>query len=251
MKKQICLLALIGVLLLSAAPAWAQGDFFVIAGGGPPVGTKITYLPYTIPSDKPGFYYLAGNLTYSSTNGVAIDIFADNVILDLMGYTLSGPGSSSNTDGIWIYGCNNVEVRNGTIRGFESGLLADFTGNGHRAINIRAINNHWGVEFDGIDNLIKDCDGSNNDNSGLVLTQSGIISDCVACNNKWGIVAWGPATVLRNAAFSNSTYNFDLGIGVATAILVDRNSAFGTPPINYYIESDTTGVQMGTNAGTP
>jgi hypothetical protein len=37
---------------------------------------------------------------------------------------------------------------------------------------------------------------------------------------------------------------------VATAILVDRNSAFGLAT-NYSVVGGTTGVQWGTNAGTP
>jgi len=37
---------------------------------------------------------------------------------------------------------------------------------------------------------------------------------------------------------------------VATAIMVDRNSAFGLNP-NYYVEPNTTGVQWGINAGAP
>jgi hypothetical protein len=60
MKRMRGMLWLIGALGLSAAPVLADGDFYVIAGGGG-VGTKISSLPYTI--TKPGFYYLAGNVT--------------------------------------------------------------------------------------------------------------------------------------------------------------------------------------------
>ena len=45
----------------------------------------------------PRFLFLAGNLTYSSTNGNAITINADDVTLDLMGNSLSGPGAATGT----------------------------------------------------------------------------------------------------------------------------------------------------------
>ncbi|MBU4448351.1 MAG: hypothetical protein KKD99_07175, partial [Proteobacteria bacterium] len=61
------------------------------------VGTKITSVPYTISS--PGFYYLGGNLTYSGT-GSAISVDADNVTLDLMGFSLTGAGKSISNCGI-------------------------------------------------------------------------------------------------------------------------------------------------------
>jgi hypothetical protein len=90
MKRKIWLLALVGAVLLSAGPAWAQDEFYVIAGGG--VGTRITSLPYTITS--PGFYYLTSNLSYSgSSNGITVN--SNDVTLDLMGFSISGPGSGA------------------------------------------------------------------------------------------------------------------------------------------------------------
>ena len=59
MKRKFWFLMLVGAVLLNGSPVLADGDFYVVAGGGG-VGTKITSLPYTI--DKPGFYYLGGNL---------------------------------------------------------------------------------------------------------------------------------------------------------------------------------------------
>jgi hypothetical protein len=257
MKQPICLLALIGVLLLSAAPAWAQGDFFVIAGGGPPVGTKITSLPKTI--DQPGFYYLAGNLTYSGTNSNAITVNADNVTIDLMGFSLSGPGGSAISSGIKING-QNVEVRNGAVIGFYYGILST-SSNNNRVSNIRASGNYWiGIELDLSDSSVINCTASNN--GGGIYVYSGIISGCVANSNNtsggWGTgigmsaayTSGGGGSVLGNLAINNATHNFWIGNGGAVAVVVDRNSAFGSSP-NYYVESGTTGVQMGTNAGTP
>ncbi len=67
-------------------PVLADGELYVVAGVVPPVGTKITSVPYTI--STPGFYFLAGNLTYSGSSN-AITISVDDVTLDLMGCILT------------------------------------------------------------------------------------------------------------------------------------------------------------------
>jgi hypothetical protein len=46
--KRLLLIALVGVVLLSAVPVWADDGFYVIASGRQTPGTKITRLPYTI-----------------------------------------------------------------------------------------------------------------------------------------------------------------------------------------------------------
>ena len=79
---------------------------------------------------------------------------------------------------------------------------------------------------------------------GLWLAGSGLITDCVAYNNAFGINVSGPGNVLGNAVFNNSTRNFYFGSGVATAIMADRNSAYGHNP-NYVCGSRYHGGRMG------
>jgi hypothetical protein len=235
-------LALALAVILSSTAAWA--DFYVIAGGGAP-GTKITSVPFTI--NNPGFYFLGGNLTYNGS-GNAITVNVDDVTLDLMGFSLSGTSSAY---GIYMDGRSNVEIRNGTVRGFYIGVYGvnSVTSNKHRAINIRATDNEFGIFLYGNNHLIQNCNSSNNGSTGLGLT-TGTITNCVASNNFYGISVSGPGNVIGNIAFNNSDLNFELGNGAATAIMVDRNSAFGKPT-NYHVVPGTTGVVMGTNAGTP
>jgi len=243
--KRLGLLAVVLAVVLSGTAAWADSEFYVIAGGGPPVGTKITSVPYEI--NNPGFYYLGGNLSYNGS-GNAITVSADNVTIDLMGFSLANNLGAGITKGICINGRANVEVRNGTVRGFSTGVY-DTSGNRHRAINVRANRNDCGILFYGDNHLIKGCNGSNNREIGIVVN-SGIIADCVASNNATGIKMVAAGNVLGNTAINNSANNFYLGDGKATSIMVDRNSAFGLAANdNYCVPYGTTGVEWGINAG--
>ncbi len=219
----------------------------MIAGGGAP-GTRIISVPFTI--NSPGFYYLSRDLTYNGS-GNAISVNADDVTIDLMGFRLAHSGAVGSTAGIFMSGRSNVEIRNGTVQGFGIGIGDDSSdATKHRAINIRAINNGTGIFFGGNNHLIKNCNGSNNAGNGLFMA-SGIIADCVASNNLWGIQMWGPGSVLGNIAMNNTSHNFQFGnVDTITSILVDRNSAFGLNP-NYYKEDGATGVVYGVNSGTP
>lgn len=152
-------------------------------------------------------------------------------------------------------GRNNVEVRNGTIRGFYLGICEqNVAGTRHRIINIRASGNGYGIGLYGNKHVVKNCICSDNLSTGIYVDGAGTVTDCVASNNNRGIEFFGPGNVLGNTACSNSI-NFWIGHNVATSIMVDRNSAFGQNP-NYYIPSGTTGVvglATGTtmNAGAP
>ncbi|HZP57674.1 MAG TPA: right-handed parallel beta-helix repeat-containing protein [Dehalococcoidia bacterium] len=102
-----------------------------VARGGPldPPGTPgptrpqaeprvpIGQAPFVI--SQPGSYYLTGNLTVSAGSAITID--AENVTLDLNGFTISGSGlfgieTSSGTK-------TNITVRNGSVVGFSSGIV--------------------------------------------------------------------------------------------------------------------------------
>jgi hypothetical protein len=257
MEKKIWLWSLLAAaVLLSGIAAWAD-DFYVVAGGGQPVGTKITSLPAGgLSLSSPGFYFLAGTLSYSGS-GNAITIGADDVTLDLMGFSLIGPGGSSSAIGVYMNGHSNVEVRNGSVRGFSIGVYeATFSGSKDRVINVRAYHNNNGIGLYGNNHLIKDCSASNNISLGLYAT-SGLIVDSEANNNgSAGIIAFGikldgPGSVLGNTACNNGTYNFYLGNGVATSILVDRNSAYGLSSNYVNAALPSSGVVFGTNSGTP
>jgi hypothetical protein len=127
------------VLVLFFAVHSVRADFYVIPVGG--AGTAINSLPYTITS--PGFYYHKKNFM---VEGTGITVNADDITIDLMGFCITGPGDSSESYGVSIKpGKANIEIRNGTVRGFgRQGISASNTGTpstivkGVRVLNIRS-----------------------------------------------------------------------------------------------------------------
>ena len=134
MHRKLFIGILVALVLVSPAAALADGDIYV----GGPYGTKITSLPYTI--SAPGAYYLAGDLSYSGSGaGNGISIRSDDVTLDLMGFSLTCNGSSTSTYGIQLDGRKNVEIRSGTLRGWDIGIYVGGPGVAHRVINVRVV----------------------------------------------------------------------------------------------------------------
>ncbi|SRR5581483_3825332 len=106
--------------------------------------TTIAALPHTITA--PGIYCLKNSLNAA---GNAITVNADDVVLDLNGHALNGNGTGV---GVGAADRSRVTVRNGTIRGFVSGVQLTTTGKseGHVVEDLRLeANRSVGVEADG------------------------------------------------------------------------------------------------------
>jgi hypothetical protein len=88
----------------------------------PPLGTAISTLPATISS--PGLYVLTADLHFATPTGVAITINADDVVLDLNGFTLSGKpaGPASRAVGVLAAARSELTIRNGDVTGFYNGV---------------------------------------------------------------------------------------------------------------------------------
>jgi hypothetical protein len=179
MMKKFFLVGLVWAVILSINPVAAEDGFYVAAIGG--VGTKITSLPYTI--TKSGFYYVGNDLT---TTGAGITINASDVTIDLMGFNLSGNGT---VNGIWMSGRKNVEVRNGTVRNFASGVFEDSVSSArHRIINVRVEGcNANGIWLNGNTHLVKGCTVSGSTNG--ISIDTGTISGCQVEGCRFGIAS--------------------------------------------------------------
>ena len=167
-----------------------------IPGSDTPVG------PFNIV--KSGSYYLTGDRN-ASTAG--INILADNVTTDMMGYSLIGSGSGTYSGIVMVMSNRfNVEIHNGTVRNFGGGGIIDdnsATGKNHRVIAVRAVSNGGsGIFLTGQGHLVKGCTASNN--------------GFFAFGDVWGIYLAGNSLVDQNTAFNNG-----IGANSATNMTLD------------------------------
>jgi hypothetical protein len=156
MKRLLGALVLLGMMLLGFQGSAYAADADKCAA--------ITAIPTTIIA--PGSYCLTGNITTQAafTFGTAITVSADNVTIDLSGYTLSNlpAGTATNAIGIQAIGHNNVTVMNGTVRGFWIGIQltgASGTGTnstGHLVTNVRAdLNRMISIQVIGLGSVVR------------------------------------------------------------------------------------------------
>jgi hypothetical protein len=80
-----------------------------------------------------GSYYFAENVV-STGDGIIVD--ADNVTIDLMGFTLMGPGPGTSRGIVTLPGVENVEIRNGSVTRFGA-VGIDVYGDGIGIRNMR------------------------------------------------------------------------------------------------------------------
>lgn len=187
-------------------------------------GVAINRLPYTI--NQGGSYFLTHNM---SSSGTAISIAATNVTLDLKGHTITGPGQSS---GEGIHGIdfvtgsyNNVEVKNGTVRGFgEDGIHQGSGGSKNiSVVNIRALENgRHGIYILGYPKLIKDCFVSDNSENGI-MAGGHITGNIALFNGGSGIKGFEKSVISENISRGNGEH----GIMGDQGTVLKHNSAVG------------------------
>ena len=144
---------------------------------------------------QPGSYYLTGNIT-GLPGRSGIEIAADNVTVDLMGFTLQGvPGS---LDGITIdAGYANAKVRNGTVNGFsQDGVdLAQVAG--------------------GKGGVIEDVAAASNSGRGIVGNTGSLVRRCTATANGGGIEQLLPGKIESCVVNGGASSGIRTGAGVS------------------------------------
>lgn len=152
MKRNIVftiLSAWLSLLPLATTNAWETAS-----GIG---ATPIASVPFTI--SAPGRYFVVTNLTYGLTTGQAITINANEVILDLNGASLHGPGVSNTATGVLVPGRQSVTIQNGDIDGFGFAGIQLAPNSAQNIVdNVRLNANQTGVlVVNGTLNIVKNC----------------------------------------------------------------------------------------------
>jgi hypothetical protein len=204
-----------GALEIDAACA-AAGCF---PGDAPGFPVQIT---------APGSYRLTSNLSVTS-GSTAIDIAADDVTLDLAGFEIVGPGSCTGSGTTLI--CNghgpgsgihvevaatNPAIRNGGVRGFDTGLLVERNFNSlSRIERVRASENHaagvdGGFAIQAIEGVFE-----RNGGVGILADRLQLLRSVARGNGTDGALGNDTALAVESTAEGNSRFGFVLVKGAA------------------------------------
>ena len=196
----------------------------------------------------PGSYYLTGNFAgESGKHGIVVN--ADNVTIDLNGFTMTGPGTNSAiTMPAPPTAPENTTVRNGTITnwGFavtlrERARVEDLTvtrnifdglstGNGALIVDCVVSNNGQNGLGAGSGSVVRSSLASNNSGHGIAVAHGSVVSHCTTFGNGGaGMFASG-----GGSTFEHCSASFNGGTGIAgnqRSTVVDCsatvNGAFG------------------------
>src|SRR5258708_38142882 len=195
----VCALAAISSSLYAVDGIVLIDQNRALAGNAPPGDAP--GFPVTI--SQSGSYRLSGSLTVPDMNTTAIQITADNVTLDLNGFSITGPvvctnhpttcpapgkGIGVQAGGDQTFGPRGVRVLNGSVRGMgQTGIL--MTGDGSFVERVMADGNAGGgmvvagtvIESAASQNgsfgilaiTVRDCTSVQNLGDGIVLDGSG------------------------------------------------------------------------------
>ena len=161
----------------------------------------ISSLPYDITA--PGSYYVTRDLVGTFAYGIGIS--ADDVTLDLNGYTLHGSGGGG---GILVFDPQkNITIRNGGVRGWSNdGIQAGNVTSG-RLQHLVADGNGASGLVAGFNCQVLDCSASFNGDIGILARSGSIVSNCSARSNELGFVGLLPANglLIQGCTFSSNT----------------------------------------------
>lgn len=194
-----------------------------------PTALDVIEIPGGVYSDSyvieaPGAYRLAGERTLApGANVAAIAIRASNVTLDLGGHTLQGFGAGSNSYGVWTRDPNggladNVQVTNGTVQGFGTGIF--MLGRQNAVANVRSLANTDGGILVDEEASVENCVASENGSYGISITRGRVTKCIVTQNGNFGVLG---------------------GYSLVEDSLVSENGVFG---VYSYANSSIRGCQI-------
>ena len=188
----------------------------------PPVGWNGAF-PIVI--SQPGSYFLTRSLIgVTDEDGIQVD--ADNVTLDLSGFTLVGNGTNS---GIAVKGVHSaIRISNGIVRNWSYGIRgwdtdADIDeARFSRAEKISALNNYVGITL-GAESEIVDCNASANTYIGIFAHYTVVRACDVVSNGQTGIYGRDHMLIEGNRVW-NSNVGIQVGPGATNGESVIRSN---------------------------
>ena len=182
----------------------------------------------------------------------ALIVGADNIVIDLKGFTISGPGAYDATgSGIRIAGRQGVTVQKGTITGFRSAVVVD-SGSGNTVTKIVATDSDQAINIaNGADTTVSKNTVSGSGRDGIRVGGSGasgtVVTQNVLSANTWSISVSGAdhVTVSRNTVTDSGTgiTVFDGSVGA----VVSQNTVSGTARNGIETSSTTSGSLISRN----
>jgi len=200
MKTSLIILFL---LLLVTIPASAQTTR-CIAISSPPIVIS-----------KPGVYCLNVSINYKLDIDSAIIVAANNVIIDLNGHTINGlaAGPMTNARGISATNRQNITIKNGSIRGFNTGIFL------HDTSAFKTVSQRHIIEDIHVSNSRHE--GMHITGSDIILRRNRVVDTGGSDYNTAGIIARGRGLRLQN---NDVIRTHAPGLNTATAILVDLSN---------------------------
>jgi len=243
-QRNLAALALLSAFSLQPSALLGQGSLTPPGAPAPTMKSADQIEPRTIvnavntPGDatnlfiisQPGSYYLTTNLVgVSGKNG--IEIIADNVSLDLNGFTLQLQGGAPwplGENGIDIPGAQtNITVRNGTISGWRFCDVSSASPSMNLVFErLNVSDSLLGISIAA--GMVRDCNSQNTASGGIDVFVSGSVSGCSAQNNGAG---YGIQAVSGNVSGCTADNNNGNGIyvsgGNVSGCTADNNNGTG------------------------
>jgi hypothetical protein len=175
----------------------------------------IRAVPFTI--NFPGHYCFTANVRTAINTGNAITIAADDVLIDLNGFTLDGTpaGTGTNANGFFTFDRRHVTVRNGTVRGFFDGIQLGAGGPRVAGITVEGMR----VDRTAVGIAVRGLGGGHVVRDNVVTNSGG--STVPGETNGVGISVYGGADIVNNVVthtFGDFPVAFDVTGGLQTIV---------------------------------
>jgi hypothetical protein len=177
-----------------------------------------------------GSYYLAEEIVaIGGQHG--IQITANNVTLDLNGFTVRGNMEVGSLDGIHIQaGVFGVTLRNGFIRDF-GGSGVGGTGTKSVIVDGLVVMNNGLVDGSGIavgdDSIAMNCIARNNGSIGILVGFNSLLKDCVAIDNGSDGLFCASGVIMGSTSTSNDADGMQTNRGVIVNSMASGNVGHG------------------------